>query len=189
MFGTSSASECKRTPLESNEWRTVRRQPLGLSAVSHESVVKVDNPVVDGNQRFSEKFLDFENSDEVLFSGVNEAMAVVAPREYAHMASALEGTEKHACVAQKYDEENVKRNCVSFSAVVDKLVNHGTHADGKADHEEVRGRMCGQPVNRSMWSERATVTSAVPLALASVGMGCRTRGGHAREAASLVDEL
>ena len=63
------------TPFESNEWRTVLRHPLGLSAVSHESVVKAEDPVVNGNQRFSEKFLDFEDSDEVLFGGVNEAMA------------------------------------------------------------------------------------------------------------------
>ncbi len=35
----------------------------------------------------------------------------------------------------------------------------------------------------------ATVTSAVQSALASVGMGCITKGGQAREAATSVDEL
>ena len=185
-----STRSAENTPCESNEWRTVRRHPLGLSAVSHERVVTADDPVVNGNQHFSEKFLDFENSDEVLFSGVNKAMAVVAPGEYAHMDSAVEVTENHACVAQKPDQENVKRNCVSFSSVVDELADDDTQADGvKVNHEKVKGRMCGQSGNRSIWKEQATGTSAVSLALASVGMGCRTGGDHAREAASSVEEL
>ena len=99
-------------------------------------------------------------------------MAVVAPGEYAHMASVVEATENHARVAQKHDQENVKRNCVSFSSVVDEFVDDDTHADGvKVNHEKVKGRMCGQPGNRSIWKEQATGTSAVSLALASVGMG------------------
>ena len=52
---TRSAEKC-----ESNEWRTVRRHPLGLSAESQEKVVTADDPVVNESQHFSEKFLDFE---------------------------------------------------------------------------------------------------------------------------------
>ena len=86
--------------------------------------------------------------------------------------------------------ENAKRNSISFSAVVYKLVEDCTPADiVKADHGIVTGRIRGQQVNRSMENEQATVTSAVQSSLKSVGMGCITRGGHAREAASSVDEL
>ena len=153
----------------------------------------IDNQVLDGNKRFSGKFLDFGNSDdhEARFSGVNEAMDAIAPQEYAHIAIAQEGTEKQACVTQQCAEENVKRNCVSFSVVVDRLVEDCTPADiVKADaHGIVTGRIRGQQVNRSMENEQATVTSAVQSSLASVGMGCITKGGHAREAATSVDEL
>ena len=174
------------TPGKTNEWHTVRRKPLGLSAVSRERVVTpVDSGVngtqVNGNQHFSEEFLNFENSEEVLFSSVNEAMAVVAPEEYAHMASMVEVTENHACVAQNHDQENVQRDYVSFSSVLDKLVDDDTRVDGlEVNHEKVKCRMCGQTGNRSIWKEQATGTSAVSLALASVGMGCRTVGGHAQ---------
>ena len=58
-------------------WRTIRRQPLGLSAVSHQlSIVEADSQeVLDMNQRFPEKFLSYGNNDdlEVLFSGVNSS--------------------------------------------------------------------------------------------------------------------
>ena len=69
----------ENTPGESSEWHTVRQHSVGLSAVRHERVLTSVDPVVNGNQHFSEKFVDFENSEEVLFSSVNEAMAVVAP--------------------------------------------------------------------------------------------------------------
>ena len=182
----------ENTPGESNEWHTVRRQPLGLSAVSREKVVtSVDSGVngtqVNGNQHFSEEFLNFENSEEVLFSSLNEAMSVVAPEEYASIGKV---TENHACVAQNHGQENVQRDCVSFSSVVDKLVNDDTRVDKlEVNHEEVKGRIGGQPDNRSIRTEQATGTNAVSVALASVGMGCRTMGGHAREAASSVEEL
>ena len=53
-------------PDKTNEWHTVRRKPLGLSAVSHERVVASADSGVKGtqecgNQRFSEEFLSFEN--------------------------------------------------------------------------------------------------------------------------------
>ena len=180
------------TPDESNEWHTVRRQPLGLSAVSHDRVVSpVDlgmiGAQVNGNQYFSEEFLNFENGEEVLFNSVNEAMSVVAPEEYANIGNA---TENHAYVAQNHDQDSVQRECVAFSSVIDKLVNEDTCGDQlEVNHEEVKGMIDGQHENRSMENEQATGTSAVQSALASIGMGCVTRGGHAREAAISVDEL
>ena len=127
------------TPDKPNEWHTVRRQALGLSAVSRERVVTPVDLEVDGNQHFSEEFLNFENSEEVLFSSVNEAMSVVAPKEYASIGRV---TENHACVAQNDGQENVQRNCVSFSSVVDKLVNDDTHVDKlEVNHEKVKGRI------------------------------------------------
>jgi hypothetical protein len=174
------------TPNEPNVWHTVCRQPLRLSAVSRESVMAPVNAQVNGNQHFSEEFLNFENSEEVLFSSVNEAMAVVAPEEYANIGNV---TEKHAYVAHNHGQENVQHDGVS-SSVVDKLVNDDTRVDQlEVTHEEVKGSIGGQPDNRSIRTEQATGMNAVSVALASVGMGCRTVGGHAREAASSVEEL
>ena len=74
--------------------------------------------------------------------------------------------------------------------MIDKLVNEDTCGDQlEVNHEEVKGMIDGQHENRSMENEQATGTSAVQSALASIGMGCVTRGGHAREAANSVDEL
>ena len=89
------------TPNEPNVWHTVCRQPLRLSAVSRERVMAPVNAQVNGNQHFSEEFLNFENSEEVLLSSVNEAMAVVAPEEYANIEKV---TENHACVAHNHGQ-------------------------------------------------------------------------------------
>ena len=175
------------TPSEPNVWHTVCRQPLRLSSVSRKSIVAPVNAQVNGNQHFSEEFLNFENSEEVLLSSVNEAMAVVAPEEYANLGNV---TEKHAYVAHNHGQGNVQHDGVSFSSVVDKLVNDDTRVDQlEVTHEEVKGSIGGQPDNRSIRTEPATGMNAVSVALASVGMGCRTVGGHAREAAISMEEL
>ena len=176
-----------------DEWHTVRQKTLGLSAVSPKRVLtsadsRGKSTQVNGNRHFSEEFLNFGNREEALFSSVNEAMSVVAPVEYANIGEVI---ENHACGALNQGQENVQRNCVSFSSVVDKLVNDDSREDKLevVNHEEVKGRIGGQPDNRSIRIELATGTNAVSIAMASVGMGCRTVGGHFRESASSVKEL
>ena len=176
-----------------DEWHTVRQKTLGLSAVSPKRVLtsadsRGKGTQVNGNRHFSEEFLNFGNREEALFSSVNEAMSVVAPVEYANIGEVI---ENHACGALNQGQENVQRNCGSFSSVVDKLVNDDSREDKLevVNHEEVKGRIGGQPDNRSIRIELATGTNAVSIAMASVGMGCRTVGGHFRESASSVKEL
>ena len=175
---------------ESSEWQTVRRQPLGLSATGLERVVMPSDSGESGTRRngcsrFSEEFLNFENSEEALFSSVNLAMVAVVPEEYAGIGRV---TENQAWGGQSCDQKDGQRECVSFSSVVDEWVDDDTQAP-ELKHEEVTGRICGQHGNRSIRVEPANDSNAVSVALASVGMGCRTAGGHARQAASSVKEL